>query len=80
MKKNQIKIIKRKDAEALKAMKDLPREGLAVPSITGAEKEKAERSERRKLDSTVMRWISERRESSRIERMAAMQIMVGGTS
>lgn len=80
LKKAAIKIIKRKDAEAKKAARGLALRSLATTSISQPASEKAEALTRRQLDSTVMRWILERRESGRIERIAAVKVLDGQPS
>lgn len=72
--KRLIKVIRRTDSEALSA---------AAVQVANrilsdrADNEKESRQKPSTLDSTVLRWISERRENSRSELNAALEILDG---
>jgi hypothetical protein len=76
--KTSIKIIKRKDAEAMANDKtqDLSEPKL-VATISG---EKIERHLHRKMADTVSNWIAERRENNRAEEVSAIRLMFGSES
>lgn len=73
-----IKIIRRKDADAMMAANVLSNENGTNQALSTASDEKKEaRLGSRNLDSTVLRWISERKENSRNERNAALKMLDG---
>jgi hypothetical protein len=76
--KTSIKIIKRKDAEAMANDKtqDLPEPEL-VATMSG---EKIERRLHRKMAATVSNWIAERKESNRIKEISAIRKLFGDES
>jgi hypothetical protein len=76
--KTSIKIIKRKDAEAMANDKtqDLSEPKL-VATISG---EKIERHLHRKMADTVSNWIAERRENTHAEEVSAIRLMFGSES
>jgi len=76
--KTSIKIIKRKDAEAMANDKtqDLSEPKL-VATISG---ERIERHLHRKMADTVSNWIAERRENNRAEEVSAIRLMFGSES
>ena len=78
MNKTSIKIIKRKDAEAMANDKtqDLSEPKL-VATISG---ERIERHLHRKMADTVSNWIAERRENNRAEEVSAIRLMFGSES
>jgi len=76
MTKISIKVIKRKDAEATANANR--RSAFEVGQTAPLNKEKVERLLRRELVGTVSNWISERKENSRLEKLAAFRKMFGG--
>lgn len=71
-----IKIIRRKDTDAAIAAIVLGKQDSTNPLLSaGSDEKKEARLMVRKLDSTVLRWISERRENSRTERIAALKML-----
>jgi len=78
MSKTSIKIIKRKDAEAMANDKtqDLSEPKLAVTMC----EEKIERRLHRKMADTVSNWIAERRENNRAEEISTIRKMFGNES
>ena len=78
MNKTAIKIIKRKDAEAMANDKT---QDLSEPKLAAAMSgEKIERRLHRKMADTVSNWISERRENNRVEEISAVRMMFGNES
>lgn len=72
-----IKIIRRADAEVIRAAAVQVEYG-TKPMLPGRPDNNREgRSNLRNLDSVVRGWINERKENSRIERAAAMEILDG---
>lgn len=77
--KRLIKIIRRKDVGEITAAANVPSNVNGTNQVLSAasdEKKKA-RLISRDLDSTVLRWIRERRENSRNERNAALKMLYG---
>jgi len=76
--KTSIKIIKRKDAEAMANDKT---QNLSEPKLAAAMSgEKIERRLHRKMADTVSNWISERRQNNRVEEISAIRRMFGSES
>lgn len=71
-KKRLIKIIRRSDTKAIS-----DEHGTHVIMPTRPDNEREARVKLRKADSTVLGWIAERRENSRIEQIAALEILDG---
>ncbi len=78
MNKTSIKIIKRKDAEAMANDKtqDLSEPKLAA-TMSG---EKIERRLHREMADTVSNWIAERKENNRIKDISAIRKLFGDES
>lgn len=75
MSKTSIKIIKRKDAEAMANDKTQNlSEPKFVATISG---EKIERRLHRKMADTISNWVAERRENNRAEETSAIRKMFG---
>lgn len=74
MNKTSIKIIKRKDAEAMANDKT---QDLSEPKLAAMSGEKVERRMHRKMADTVSNWIAERRENKRSEEMSAFRKLFG---
>ena len=75
VKKQIIKIIKRKDAEATAVAKSLSsRESI----LSGRSKAGEERQLNRKIGSTVSTWVDERREKDRMAKIDAVRKMLTG--
>ncbi len=78
MNKTSIKIIKRKDAEAIANVKT---RNLSEPKLVAAMSgEKIERCLHRKMADTVSNWIAERKENNRAEEISAIRMMFGSES
>jgi len=76
--KTAIKIIKRKDAEAMANDKT---QDLSEPKLAAAMSgEKIERRLHRKMADTVSNWISERKESNRTKEISAIRKLFGDES
>ncbi len=78
MNKTSIKIIKRKDAEAMANDKT---QDLSEPKLAAAMSgEKIERRLHRKMADTVSNWIAERKKSNRIKDISAIRKLFGDES
>lgn len=78
MNKTSIKVIKRKDAEALANFKT---RNLSEPKLVAAMSgEKIERRLHRKMADTVSNWIAERKESNRTKEISAIRKLFGDES
>lgn len=77
MKKLLIRVIKRKDAEAMATANILPHFN-SIPTSFVTREEDGSKLLRRNIDSTVSSWITERRENNRVERAAAVRKMLSG--
>ncbi len=78
MNKTSIKIIKRKDAEAMANDKT---QDLSEPKLVATMGgEKIERHLHCKMADTVSNWIAERRENNRAEEISAIRRMFGSES
>ena len=78
MNKTSIKIIKRKDAEAMANNKT---QVLSEPKLAAAmSEEKIERRLHQKIADTVSNWIAERKESNRIKEISAIRKLFGDES
>jgi hypothetical protein len=76
--KTSIKIIKRKDAEAMVNDKT---QNLSEPKLVAMMSgEKIERRLHRKMADTVSNWIAERKESNRIKEISAIRKLFGDES
>ncbi len=75
MNKILIKIIKRKDAEIAAGAET--QSVCHLKHAAPVDEEKTERRLHRELAGTISNWISERRENSRIEKIAAIRKMFG---
>ena len=75
MNKTSIKVIKRKDAEAVKSACE-PNEIVNENNVTA---EKTERRSRREIVDTVSNWITERKENNRHEEIAAIRKIFGNS-
>ncbi len=78
MNKTSIKIIKRKDAEAMANDKtqDLPKLKVAA-AMSG---KRIERRLHRKMADTVSNWIAERKENNRTKEISAIRKLFGDES
>jgi len=72
--KTSIKVIKRKDAQA---MANVEPQSACEPNNAPVSEEKIERHSRREIVNTVSSWISERRENNRHEEIAAIRKIFG---
>ena len=78
MNKTSIKIIKRKDAEAMANVKT---QNLSEPKLVATMSgEKIERRLHRKMADTVSNWIAERKESNRTKEISAIRKLFGNES
>ena len=78
MNKTAIKIIKRKDAEAMANDKT---QDLSEPKLAAAMSgEKIERRLHRKMADTVSNWIAERKENNRTKEISAIRKLFGDES
>ncbi len=78
MNKTPIKIIKRKDVEAMANDKA---QDLSEPSLVATMSgEKIERRLHRKMANTVSNWIADRREINRIKEISAIRKLFGDES
>jgi hypothetical protein len=76
--KTAIKIIKRKDAEAMANDKT---QDLSEPKLAAAMSgEKIERRLHRKMADTVSNWIAERKENNRTKEISAIRKLFGDES
>jgi hypothetical protein len=73
--KTSIKVIKRKDAQAMANVE--PQSACEPKQTAPASEEKIERHSRREIVNTVSSWISERRENNRHEEIAAIRKIFG---
>jgi hypothetical protein len=75
VKQTSIKVIKRKDVQAMPTSEA---QNACEPNQTAsASEEKIERRSRREIVETVSSWISERRENNRHEEIAAIRKIFG---
>jgi hypothetical protein len=73
--KTSVKVIKRKDAQA---MANVEAQSACEPNQTApVSEEKVERRSRREIVDTVSSWISEKREKNRHEEIAAIRKIFG---
>ncbi len=78
MNKTPIKIIKRKDVEAMTNDKA---QDLSEPRLVATmSEEKVERRLHRKMANTVSNWIADRREINRIKEISAIRKLFGDES
>lgn len=78
MGQTSIKVIKRKDAQAIPTVEA---QNACEPKQTApVSEEKIERRSRREIVETVSSWISERRENNRHEEIAAIRKIFGNDS
>lgn len=78
MNKTSIKVIKRKDAEAMANDKT---QNLSEPKLVATMSgEKIERRLHNKMVDTVSNWIAERRENNSAEEISAIRKMFGSES
>ncbi len=78
MNKTPIKIIKRKDVEAMANDKT---QDLSEPKLAATTSgEKVERRLHRKMADTVSNWIADRRENNRIKEISAIRKLFGDES
>lgn len=75
MRKISIKVIKRKDAEAM-ANAEIPIAGKAKQPVS-VNQSKTERRLRREIVSTISNWIPERNKNNRVEEIAAVRKFFG---
>lgn len=75
MKKILIKIIKRKDAEAVANVKT--HNALRAKQSAPDSEEKIERRARREMVATITNWVSENRKNNRIEELFAIRKFYG---
>lgn len=76
--KTLIKIIKRKDAEAM--ANDKTQNLSEIVPTAAVSEEKIERRLHAKMADTVSNWIAERRENNRSEEISAIRMMFGSES
>jgi hypothetical protein len=77
MKKLLIKVIKRREVEAIEIAGTLPQVSGRARSFEVREREGVKQL-RRNIDSTISLWITERRERNRIEKAEAIRKMLSG--
>ncbi len=75
MNKTSVKVIKRKDAQAMANVE--PQNACESNQTAPVSVEKIERRSRREIVDTVSSWISERREKNRHEEIAAIRKIFG---